>query len=447
MGDAVSIASKLKDVAPAGHVWVGPETHRATAGRLRVRAGAAPRRARAVVGLARSDAGAGLPHASRPGRDDLRGARRARRGARDAAARARRASRSGRAASPGVVGDAGLGKSRLLDRARRERRGTRRPLGGGPLGGTRPQPAFPSVRRPAALAARRRRPGALRDLGGPRALSRPFLGAETEELPAVARDDRGRAAAAGRSRAHGRGPSGDHRSPVSARDRDALSRRRARATAGALLRGSLLGRPRLDRAARGAPAARRRRAGALPLRRASRLPGDDGPHRDGGRAACSPADRVAPHRPAAPRRRRHDEAPRHALPSRGAAARLARAHRRARRRQPALRRGAPALADRAGRGRGDRRRSAARPPRSSRWWCRRPSRRSSSRASITCGRARSRCCRSRPWSASASPSRCSPISSSSPRRCRRCSTTLVEAQLLLERDPRRATARSPSSTA
>lgn len=30
MGDAVSVASKLKDVAPAGQVWVGPETHRAT---------------------------------------------------------------------------------------------------------------------------------------------------------------------------------------------------------------------------------------------------------------------------------------------------------------------------------------------------------------------------------------------------------------------------------
>ena len=30
MGDAVSIASKLKDVAPAGQVWVGPETERAT---------------------------------------------------------------------------------------------------------------------------------------------------------------------------------------------------------------------------------------------------------------------------------------------------------------------------------------------------------------------------------------------------------------------------------
>jgi len=32
MGEVVSVASKLKDVAPAGEVWVGPETERATAG-------------------------------------------------------------------------------------------------------------------------------------------------------------------------------------------------------------------------------------------------------------------------------------------------------------------------------------------------------------------------------------------------------------------------------
>jgi class 3 adenylate cyclase/predicted ATPase len=113
MGDAVSIASKLKDVAPAGHVWVGPETHRATRGDFDYEpapeqgasVGAAwdLRSDREQVYRARFGRGETI-FAELVGRDDELAA------LRGVLVRLM----AGQGGVAGVVGEAGLGKSRLL---------------------------------------------------------------------------------------------------------------------------------------------------------------------------------------------------------------------------------------------------------------------------------------------------------------------------------------------
>ena len=116
MGDAVSVASKLKDVAPAGKIWVGPATQRATARDFAYEPVAIAPEKHAGVAAAfdltsdreqvyRARVGRGQTiFAELVGRDDelatLRGVL------------ARLAVGNGGVA--GVVGDAGLGKSRLL---------------------------------------------------------------------------------------------------------------------------------------------------------------------------------------------------------------------------------------------------------------------------------------------------------------------------------------------
>lgn len=108
MGEVVSTASKLKDVAPAGQVWVGPETARATA-----------------ASFAYEPAGKGDALALRSEREQVYRARVGRGGtifpelvgreAELAALRARLAALGrGEGGVAAVVGDAGLGKSRLF---------------------------------------------------------------------------------------------------------------------------------------------------------------------------------------------------------------------------------------------------------------------------------------------------------------------------------------------
>lgn len=116
MGDAVSVASKLKDVAPAGQIWVGPETQRATQADFAY--APAPGDGIAKIGLdaawdLRSDQvqvyrarlGRGETiFAELVGRDE------------ELATLQRVLARlaRGEGGIAGVVGDAGLGKSRLL---------------------------------------------------------------------------------------------------------------------------------------------------------------------------------------------------------------------------------------------------------------------------------------------------------------------------------------------
>ncbi len=116
MGDAVSIASKLKDVAPAGQVWVGVETQRATqadfayepapsAALEKLGLGAAYDLRSEQVQVYRSRLGRGETiFAELVGRDEELGT------LRGVVARLAR----GEGGVAGVVGDAGLGKSRLL---------------------------------------------------------------------------------------------------------------------------------------------------------------------------------------------------------------------------------------------------------------------------------------------------------------------------------------------
>jgi class 3 adenylate cyclase/predicted ATPase len=116
MGDAVSIASKLKDVAPAGQIWVGPGTHRATSGDFRYERAPMSADEQAAAGEAwdlRSErqrvyrarlAGGATLFAELVGRDH------------ELATLRRVLSRlaSGHGGVVGVIGEAGLGKSRLL---------------------------------------------------------------------------------------------------------------------------------------------------------------------------------------------------------------------------------------------------------------------------------------------------------------------------------------------
>ncbi len=116
MGDAVSVASQLKDIAPPGHIWVGDETHRMTGGDFTFEPIPLAANERVATGNAwdlRSDrervyrarlAGGATLFAEQVGRDaEL--------------AMLRRALvdlTTGRGGVAGVIGDAGLGKSRLL---------------------------------------------------------------------------------------------------------------------------------------------------------------------------------------------------------------------------------------------------------------------------------------------------------------------------------------------
>lgn len=116
MGDAVSIASKLKDVAPAGQIWVGTDTHRETRAHFEYEAvpsspdapqpgGAAwaVRSEREQVYRARVGRGETI-FTELVGRDEeLRTLRAALAGLAD-----------GRGGAAGLIGDAGLGKSRLI---------------------------------------------------------------------------------------------------------------------------------------------------------------------------------------------------------------------------------------------------------------------------------------------------------------------------------------------
>ncbi|MCC6764533.1 MAG: AAA family ATPase [Deltaproteobacteria bacterium] len=112
MGDAVSIASKLKDAAPAGQVWVGPETHRATQADFAYEAapensGIGPawdlRSEQVQVYRKRLGRGATI-FAELVGRDE------------ELAALRRMVARlvCGEGGVAGIVGEAGLGKSRLF---------------------------------------------------------------------------------------------------------------------------------------------------------------------------------------------------------------------------------------------------------------------------------------------------------------------------------------------
>ena len=110
MGDAVSVASKLKDVAPAGQIWVGAGTERTTRSRFDYEAvptavgdAWALRSEREQVYRARVGRGETI-FAELVGRDEELSALRG--------AVARLA--SGQGAVAGVIGEAGLGKSRLL---------------------------------------------------------------------------------------------------------------------------------------------------------------------------------------------------------------------------------------------------------------------------------------------------------------------------------------------
>lgn len=112
MGEVVSVASKLKDVAPAGEVWVGPETSRATAASFTYEPAAgttstgeafALRSEREQVYRARVGRGETI-FPELVGRDAELAALRARLGALG----------RGEGGVAAVVGDAGLGKSRLF---------------------------------------------------------------------------------------------------------------------------------------------------------------------------------------------------------------------------------------------------------------------------------------------------------------------------------------------
>jgi tetratricopeptide (TPR) repeat protein len=116
MGDAVSIASKLKDVAPAGHVWVGAETHRATQADFAYEPAPTSPTEQKSVGVAYDLRSEEVQvYRTRLGRGETIFAELVGRDTELATLRqvlARLAVGHGGVA--GVVGDAGLGKSRLL---------------------------------------------------------------------------------------------------------------------------------------------------------------------------------------------------------------------------------------------------------------------------------------------------------------------------------------------
>ena len=171
MGDAVNLAARLRDAAGDGDVWVGAETHRATAAEfafealepLRLKGKANPQ----PVFALRSSREQTPPHAARGRRDDARrrvGGRRARRGAGDArgprASAVRRTRGDRRHRRRGRARQVAAPRRAAAARARASRDGAR-----GARPRRRPRAQLPPLRRPpAALGGhRRRRRGRRRD--------------------------------------------------------------------------------------------------------------------------------------------------------------------------------------------------------------------------------------------------------------------------------------------
>ncbi len=315
MGDVVNTASKLKDIAPAGHIWVGRDTARATDADFTyvpaIRPEGTPaanafelRSEREQIYRPRIGTGETI-FAEHVGRDVELAALRA--------AVARLAAGTGGVAA--VVGEPGLGKSRLLaelaasDEARRVRWAEGRSV---PAGRTQRYHPFVDLVRSAARPRRRRDAGRLR---AARRRERRRPRRRRRRHAAVSRQPPGHAPPRGARRAGRRGSGRRPRSPDVARRADAARRPRARASARAVLRGRALGGPLVDRAARPAAAARARPSDPVPVGVAAGLLRVVGTaRRDRARVA---ATRAAP-RGDAPSARTGGHAPpaRHALPAR-----------------------------------------------------------------------------------------------------------------------------------